>query len=140
MANQEHGVKETLEIIKGAFTLAKKIVRVTKDGFQVIPDTISIVIDQEVQQDLAAAANDARKALMEMRDLELDEVGEVFSFSLNQVKELLEVIKEEADLQELQQTQEEEFKAAGMQMQKPESLKEEEEKPKKKSGKKKAGK
>jgi hypothetical protein len=90
---ERKGITEVSQIIHFAFLVTMKILERARDGIQILPDAIAIIIDENVRAGWADAANNAREALPELQDLDLEELAGLFQLTIGEVRDLLAFIR-----------------------------------------------
>lgn len=93
---QQHGVKETKEVIKLGFALSAVVAGELKDGFQ-LQDLVNVFTklqgNDEKKAIVEAALKDVKIVPEEIKDLSLIEGIELAAFAAAEVPALLEALK-----------------------------------------------
>lgn len=99
MAEQQHGVKETKELLTGIFVIAKVLGAELKDGFQ-IADLVAafnaIQADPIKKAQLEAALKEVKMVPDEVKEISLSESLELVVHVIGELPSVIEAFKKKA--------------------------------------------
>ncbi len=89
---KEHGIKETMELLKGIDALIVLFIKQFKDGFQV-EDLAQILAAMAINPEFKDALAGIKKLPEEVKDIDLEEGLELGMFLLKNVPKYIEAAK-----------------------------------------------